>query len=119
MELILEADELDAAGMVCDFKTVRESLGDYLGTFDHALCMNTQDPMFETFKQAYGERIIGFANTDPTTEILAKLFFDECRKYLAGYAGKPGVLYPLRPSVRLVRVRVWETSSSWAEYGTS
>jgi len=119
VELVLEADELDAVGMVCDFKTVRQALGDYLESFDHALCINTLDPMFETFKKAYGERVIGFTDTEPTTEILAKRFFDECSKYLAEYARNAGARYPLRCSVRLVRIRVWETSSSWAEYSIS
>jgi hypothetical protein len=29
------------------------------------------------------------------------------------------ISYALRPEVRVVSVRVWETSSSWAEYGES
>ena len=58
VEMVIEADELDAGGMVCDFKIVRDAVGDYLESFDHALCVNTRDPMFETLKAAYGDRII-------------------------------------------------------------
>jgi 6-pyruvoyltetrahydropterin/6-carboxytetrahydropterin synthase len=116
VEIIIEADELDRNGMVCDFKVVRAAVGDYLESFDHALCVNTQDPMFETLKQAYGERVIAFQDTEPTTEVLAKAFFDEIAKGLAAYAHSGNARYPLRDQVRLVRVRVWETSSSWAEY---
>lgn len=116
IEIVIEADALDAGGMVCDFKIVKDAVGDYLETFDHALCVNTRDPMFETLKEAYGERIIPFTDTEPTTEVLAKTFFDQIARGLAAYAQCAGTRYKLRPSVRLVKVRVWETSSSWAEY---
>jgi 6-pyruvoyltetrahydropterin/6-carboxytetrahydropterin synthase len=116
VEIILEADDLDANGMVCDFKIVKTAIGDYLDTFDHALCMNTDDPMYATLKAAYGERVIGFENTEPTTEILAKTFYDACVSGFATYAISGGSRYHLRGSVKILRVRVWETSSSWAEY---
>jgi 6-pyruvoyltetrahydropterin/6-carboxytetrahydropterin synthase len=116
VEFTLEADELDAAGMVCDFKIIKEALGDYLDTFDHALCMNTADKMYPVFKEAYGDRIIGFENTEPTTEVMAKAFFDACTRHLRAYAAAPTAAYILRESVKLISVRVWETSSSWAEY---
>lgn len=116
VEIVLEAEELDSNGMVCDFKLVKEAAGEFLERFDHSLCVNTQDPMFAILKEAYGERIIAFPDAEPTTEALAKTFFTEIRKQLDACAAKTESLYPLRPSVRLARVRVWETSSSWAEY---
>ncbi len=116
IELILEADDLDDHGMVCDFKIIKEAVGEFLDSFDHSLCVNTQDPMFDTLKQAYGERIIAFENTEPTTEVLAKTFFDACALRLAEYASQTDTRYTLRKSVRLTKIRVWETSSSWAEY---
>jgi 6-pyruvoyltetrahydropterin/6-carboxytetrahydropterin synthase len=116
VEIVLEADDLDANGMVCDFKIVKTAIGDYLDTFDHALCMNTDDPMYSTLKTAYGDRVIGFASTEPTTEVLAKTFYDACKRQLAEYSSRLEQKYVLRKSVRLARVRVWETSSSWAEY---
>ena len=78
--------------------------------------MNTDDPMYPTFKKAYGERVIGFASTEPTTEVLAKAFYDACVAGFAAYAQAGSGRYTLRQSVRIVRLRVWETSSSWAEY---
>lgn len=116
VEVVIEADELDAGGMVCDFKIVKDAVGDYLDTFDHALCINTQDPMFETLQAAYGKRVIPFVDTEPTTEVLARTFFDEIARHLLAYAARTDTSYELRPSVRLVKVRLWETSSSWAEY---
>jgi 6-pyruvoyltetrahydropterin/6-carboxytetrahydropterin synthase len=116
VEFVLEAPDLDDNGMVCDFKIIKEAVGEWLDTFDHALCLNTDDPMYATLKAAYGERVIGFPQTEPTTEVLAKTFFDEASRLLAAYAASPHPRYPLRASVHLQSVRVWETSSSWAEY---
>lgn len=116
VEIIMEAKDLDDHGMVCDFKIVKEAVGDFLESYDHAICINTQDPMFETMKEAYGDRVIGFTETEPTTEVLAKTFFDEFRDKLREYGEQRAPRYILRDSVRLKRVRVWETSSSWAEY---
>ncbi len=118
VEIILEADDLDANGMVCDFKIVKTAIGDYLDGFDHALCMNTDDAMYATLKAAYGDRVIGFLSTEPTTEVLAKTFFDSCVQGFADYGASQAPKYPLRPMVRVVAVRVWETSSSWAEYAS-
>jgi 6-pyruvoyltetrahydropterin/6-carboxytetrahydropterin synthase len=116
VEFVIEADELDANEMVCDFKIIREAIGDWLDSFDHALCMNTADPAYEDFKSRYGERVIGFENQDPTTELMARAIFDHTRKALEAYAKQSANRYHLRSEVRLVKVRLWETSSSWAEY---
>lgn len=117
VEFVLEAADLDANGMVCDFKVVKDAVGEYVDSFDHALCMNTDDPMYATLKGAYGDRVIGFTATEPTTEVLAKAIFDECVQRLGQYRGQMQPRYVLREGVQLVRIRVWETSSSWAEYG--
>ena len=87
-----------------------------MDSFDHALCINTEDPMYETLKKAYGERVIEFNATEPTTEVMAKAIFDECTTRLEQYRLAEGNRYTLRDKVCLVKVRVWETSSSWAEY---
>jgi len=116
VELILEADDLDDRGMVCDFKIIKQAVGDYIDQYDHAMCMNTADPMYAAFKAQYGERIIGFDNQEPTTEAIAKRFFDTCSELLDAYRNQADTRYHLASGVRLIRVRVWETSSSWAEY---
>ncbi len=116
VEITLEAGDLDANGMVCDFKVVKDAVGGFLDTYDHALCVNTRDPMFATLKEAYGDRVIAFLDIEPTTEVLARRFFDEIASHLKIYAARTDTLSKLRLDVRLMRVRVWETSSSWAEY---
>jgi 6-pyruvoyltetrahydropterin/6-carboxytetrahydropterin synthase len=116
VEFVLEADELNEHEMVCDFKVLKEAIADYLKTFDHALCVNTQDANFKQLKAAFGERVVAFENLDPTTEIMAKTIFDQLKKRLAAYAASPSARYPIGHSVRVASVRVWETSSSWGEY---
>lgn len=116
IEFVLEAETLDANDMVCDFKIVTEAMQAFLQRFDHAMCVNTRDPNYETLREAFGDRIIGFENEDPTTEVMAKTIFEDCRAKLALYAENPHPKYPLQAGVRLVRVRVWETGTSWAEY---
>jgi 6-pyruvoyltetrahydropterin/6-carboxytetrahydropterin synthase len=119
VEFVIEADELDGHEMVCDFKIIKNAVGEWLDRFDHAMCMNTADPAYEDFKARYGERVIGFENQDPTTELMARTIFDHTENALAAYAKRVDTAYLLQPGVRLVRVRVWETSSSWAEYEKS
>jgi len=116
VEFVLESDELDANEMVCDFKVVKAAVGDFVDTYDHAMCMNTEDPKYAEMKAAYGERVIGFEQRDPTTEWIAKEIYEHAAARLAIHASEPGHVYALRREVRLVKVRVWETSSSWAEY---
>jgi 6-pyruvoyltetrahydropterin/6-carboxytetrahydropterin synthase len=115
VEFVLEADRLDENDMVCDFKVVKETMADLLELYDHALCVNTADPKYAELKAAYGERIIGFENIDPTTEMIARKVHAHFKERLAEYVAAD-VKYPVRSAVRIVRVRVWETSSSWAEY---
>lgn len=116
VECVLSAETLDANEMVCDFKLVKMLIGAFVEQFDHSLCVNTQDPQYAFLKSAYGERVIGFEAQDPTTEVLAKTIFDHLRLQLSGYSNGIQDAYPMRRCVKLERVRVWETSSSWAEY---
>jgi 6-pyruvoyltetrahydropterin/6-carboxytetrahydropterin synthase len=116
VEIVLEADSLDGNEMVCDFKAITESLNEYLKTLDHAICVNTEDPNFKQLTAAYGDRVVPFEALDPTTEVMAKTIFDFAKSKLAAYDGNPSAKYSIRTTVRVVKLRLWETSSSWAEY---
>lgn len=115
VEMVFSAETLDDNDMVMDFKAIREMMDDFLQQFDHALCMNTQDEQFELFRRIYGNRIIPFDRCDPTSEAMAQTVFLHAQEALQ-HAAAGGTRYPVRPCVKLERVRVWETSSSWAEY---
>lgn len=116
VEMVFAAETLDGNDMVMDFKAIKEMMEPFLAQFDHSLCMNTQDPHYELFRAVYADRIIPFEKVDPTSESMAYTVFLHAKKALAR-AAAGGSCYPVRPCVRLERVRVWETSSSWAEYG--
>lgn len=115
VEVVLAADQLDANDMVCDFKAVKRVLHAFLERWDHALAINADDPQVGYFQKTYGERIIIFEQADPTSEVMAKTIFDELSSRLAAEANRGGE-YPISAAVRVERVRVTETSSSWAEY---
>lgn len=133
IEVVLSSERLDERDMVCDFKTIKLAIGDYLDQFDHAMAVNTQDPMCAVLK-AQGQRLVEFENEDPTTEVLARAIFEHVAAAIArgetyvsrrdgespaaaAAAPPAAAAYRFPPGLRLDRVRVWETPSSWAEYG--
>jgi 6-pyruvoyltetrahydropterin/6-carboxytetrahydropterin synthase len=116
VEFVLEAQELDRNEMVCDFLVVKEIIGDYLSSLDHALCLNTADPAYDELRKRFGDRVIPFENEDPTTEVMARVIFQIFAKRFVDYSATTDSPYSLNPGVRLVSVKVWETASSWAEY---
>lgn len=116
VEVVLAADALDANDMVCDFKALKQLMEQFLDRWDHALCLNTSDPQFAFYEQTYGERIVPFAAVDPTSEVMAKTLFDALQRALTAQVRAAGTDCPIATSVRLERVRVTETATSWAEY---
>ena len=115
---MIVADSLDENDMVCDFKAVKAALKTVVDKYDHAIYLNSNDrETIEGLGHA-SERIIIMEDRDPTSEVLAKLIFDELTDYISG--GKKiesgGNVYSVRPDILLERVRVWETSTSWVEY---
>lgn len=116
IDVVLVADQLDPNDMVCDFKALKAALVGFLDHWDHALCLNTDDPRFAQLHALYGERIVPFDHIDPTTEVLARALYLQTRSELQRLSVQTAALYPVRPDIRVERVRVTETSSSWAEY---
>ena len=116
VEFTLQSPELDSHQMVCDFKVIKLLMGEFLDQYDHAMCINTDDPIYPTLKAAYGDRVIGFDQADPTTELLAKTIYDFFKVRLDEYQTHPSPQYPIQKNLAVIKVRLWETSSSWAEY---
>ena len=121
VEVVLSSATLDERDMVCDFKAVKLAVQAFIDRFDHAMAINSSDPRADAIRALSSERIVEFDNQDPTTEAMARLVFD----HLAGVVSrrevmtdpKDGVRYAFPPGVRVERVRVSETPTSWAEYG--
>lgn len=121
VELVLSSPTLDENDMVCDFKWIKLAVADYLDQFDHALCVNAEDPVLERLGSA-GDRVIVFDEGDPTTELMAKRIYDYLNEQIRNsktFNAKSGIAYNIRQSVRVERVRVGETPTSWAEYEDS
>lgn len=119
VDLVLSCETLDERDMVCDFKAVKLAVGAFLDTFDHAMAVNSQDPNLAALREA-DQRVVVFDGVDPTTEVMARRIYDHLASAIASggrYVDEAGDEFRLRPQVRLERVRVTETSTSWAEYG--
>ncbi|MFW5652476.1 MAG: 6-pyruvoyl trahydropterin synthase family protein [Planctomycetota bacterium] len=142
IEVVLSSEQLDANDMVCDFKTIKLAISDYIDQYDHAMAVNTADPMYPLLKER-GQRLVEFKDEDPTTEVLARSIFEHvasviergdvysadssesgCPSSNSAPADSDGVEdasenrgYRFPAGLRLDRIRVWETPSSWAEYG--
>lgn len=123
VEVVLASDALDERDMVCDFKAIKLAVQSFIDRFDHAMAINSADPRARELRALAGERVVVFENQDPTTEAMARLVFD----HLAGVLSraeeltdpKDGLRYRFPPGVRVERVRVGETPSSWAEFGVA
>lgn len=118
IEVVLASPELDANGMVCDFKTLRLALRGFIERFDHALAVNSQDPRLEALR-GMTERLVVFPNADPTTEAMARMIYEHLSAEVASgrtYTDEHGHAFRFPPGVVVERVRVGETSSTWAEY---
>jgi len=118
VEIVLVADTLDNRDMVSDFKALKQAVAPFVERFDHSLALNTDDPQFSYLENTYGDRIIRFEHVDPTSEVMAQMIFQHAREALQKLATETGAdtRYPVRPIVRVEKVRVTETASSWAEY---
>ncbi|GAB4384970.1 MAG: hypothetical protein Kow0022_09250 [Phycisphaerales bacterium] len=119
IEIVVAAETLDDHDMVCDFKALKLAVGEFLDRFDHSMAVNSDDPLVDALRSVEGGRVIVFKGVDPTTEVLARHIHDFLKAELASgktYRDERGTEYALREGLSVERVRVWETSSSWAEY---
>lgn len=118
VEVVLVADTLDARDMVADFKVLKQAVAAYVDRYDHSLAVNSDDAQFGVLHATYGDRIIRFERVDPTSEAMAQDIFRHASAALSrlSHDQPADTLYPVRPVVRVEKVRVTETASSWAEY---
>jgi len=115
---VLRAASLDANDMVCDYKVVKELARRELDRFDHAMVLAADDPLAPSL-QAFAERLVLLDEGDATTEVIARYLYrrlDAAFRQGGEVVTQAGARYTVPQGVRVERVRVWETSSSWAEY---
>jgi 6-pyruvoyltetrahydropterin/6-carboxytetrahydropterin synthase len=116
VEVILSSEALNYFDMVVDFKAIKFLAKDHIERYDHRMAINSADPLRADIERVHPDSLIIFEGQDPTTEVIAKEIYDFIQtKLTAGFEHR-GYQIPAG-SVALEKVRVWETPSSWAEYG--
>ena len=93
--------------MVCDFKTIKLALSEYEEVRPRD-GRQPDDPIAKSLDPV-GERVIALPSTDPTTEVLAKLFFDYLRDQMVSgrtWSDDAGTSTASRRGVTLERARL-------------
>ena len=99
VEIEVRTRTLDGRNMVCDFSDIKRVVKGWIDAeLDHRMVLRRDDPLVGALQQL-GEPMY-LLDSNPTVERLARLIFD--------YASGQG--FPV------VRVRVLETPTSFAEY---
>ena len=101
-EIEVRNDSLDPCNMVCDFSDIKRVVKGWIdGELDHKMLLRHDDPLVRPL-QTLGEPVF-LLDSNPTVERIAKLIFDKATEQ-----GFP-----------VVRVTVWETPTSFAEFRAS
>lgn len=98
MEIELALAQLDARGMVCDFRDVKERLSNFIDQLDHRMLLRHDDPLIPAL-ESVGETAY-VMQENPTAENIARLIFREARAR----------------ELPVVSVKLWETPDAFAEY---
>jgi 6-pyruvoyltetrahydropterin/6-carboxytetrahydropterin synthase len=100
-EIEVRTKTLDPRNMVCDFTDIKNVVKGWIDTeLDHKMILRHDDPLVKALQQM-GEPLY-LLDSNPTVERIARLIFE--------YASKQGL--------PVVRVKVWETPTSFAEYSS-
>ena len=99
VEVEVRSDRLDTRNMVCDFSDIKRIVKTWIDRdLDHKMLLRRDDPLVKVLQQL-GEPVF-LCESNPTAEHIAKIIFQH-----AASEGLP-----------VVRVKLWETPSSFAEY---
>ena len=99
-EIEVRTDRLDARNMVCDFSDIKRIVKSWIDReLDHKMVLRRDDPLVEPLRQL-GEPMFLLEN-NPTVARIARLIYD----------------YATGQGIPVVRVNMWETPTSYAEYG--
>ena len=96
VRVTLEGPALDATGLLCDFKDLKEAIQSSIRKLDHQFL--NEVPPFDVL--------------NPSAENLAKYLYEEIGRLFAG----PGQPAHPHPPGRVRVVQVWETDTTTASY---
>jgi 6-pyruvoyltetrahydropterin/6-carboxytetrahydropterin synthase len=100
-EIEVRTDALDTRNMVADFGDIKRVVKGWIDrALDHQMILRRDDPLVAPL-QALGEPIY-LVDSNPTVELIARLIYD----------------YSREQGFDVVQVRVWETPTSYACYGS-
>ncbi len=119
VEVVLRAEALDEFDMVCDYAVLKGVVGTEVERLDHAMLLGRADPLRDAFAP-FSDRVVVIDEGDPTTEVLARYLFRRIREAFrpgVEVRGEGGGVYRVPAGVTVERVRVWESPTSWGEYG--
>ncbi len=117
IEVVVSGEGLDENGMLVDFKALKLALDSHIDRYDHSMAINSQDPLLDAIRAVHGDdAIVLFQDAEPTTEAIAKEIFDVVLATLAAGFTRDHYTIPAG-TLKLEKVRVWETPTTWAEYG--
>ena len=98
-EIEVSTSRLDSRNMVCDFSDIKRIVKGWIDAeLDHKMVLRHDDPLVAPLR-ALGEPIF-IVDSNPTVEHMARLIYE----FAAGQ------------NLPVVRVTVWETPTSFAEY---
>src|SRR5262245_30359447 len=98
-EVEVQTGTLDNRNMVCDFSDIKRILKGWIDrALDHKMVLRHDDPLVEP-RHTSNEPVYSH-DSNPTVERIAKLIYDAAHD----------------ARLPVVRVRVWETPTSFAEY---
>src|ERR1041385_4624467 len=66
IEVGVSSDQLDSNDMVVDFKALKLAVQDYIERFDHAMAVNSEDPLRHAMEMVHPGSLIVFDGRDPT-----------------------------------------------------
>ena len=99
VEVEVRSGQLDKRNMVCDFSDIKRVVKGWIDRdLDHKMLLRRDDPLVKALQQL-GEPVY-LCESNPTAEHIAKIIY----QHAAG-EGLP-----------VVRVKLWETPTSYAEY---
>ena len=102
VEIEVRTEQLDARDMVCDFDDIKRIVKGWIDqALDHKMLLRHDDPLVEPLERL-GEPMY-LLDSNPTAERIARLIFD----------------FAVGQGLSVVRVRVWETPTSCAEYSAT
>jgi len=106
LEVFISSNRLDENDMVIDFGQIKDLMSGYIEQWDHALVMSAcADSDYLKVLKDNNKKLITIPN-NPTSEYLSMIMYNAIKD-----------LFTIISDIKLVKIRLHESESSWSEYG--